>query len=473
MGQALYRKYRSRSLSEIIGQEHITKTLSRALKDGRISHAYLFTGPRGVGKTSVARIIAHEVNKLPYTDESIHLDIIEIDAASNRRIDEIRDLRERVNITPTSAKYKVYIIDEVHMLTREAFNALLKTLEEPPAHCIFILATTEAHKLPETIISRTQRFTFKPVQHMDAVWHLKAIAKKEHIKIDEEALGLLAEHGDGSFRDSIGLLDQLSNLGKPITAEIVRSTIGIPPQSSINKLLLCISEGDSQECMQALAQLREQGISAAAVANSLSTQLRARITSSLADRWVLGLLKQLLEVSVSARPQDYLEVCILEASASVPKTGPTDAPPDKPDGDVSHNDKTTKKSPPKPRLKTQHGHSFELSDWPNIVDTVKIEAASIYTALRLAEPRIEDNSLILAFQFPLHQKKLSIAKSKDLLGRIIEEVTGATPRIECIVDKSITPLAAKKVLGATETSPTAGSMSTISNIFGGAEVLES
>ena len=137
MGQALYRKYRSKKLSELIGQEHVTKALATALKDNHVSHAYLFTGPRGVGKTSVARIVAHEINGLPYTDDSTHLDIIEIDAASNRRIDEIRELRERVNIAPSSARYKVYIIDEVHMLTKEAFNALLKTLEEPPAHVVF------------------------------------------------------------------------------------------------------------------------------------------------------------------------------------------------------------------------------------------------------------------------------------------------------------------------------------------------
>jgi DNA polymerase-3 subunit gamma/tau len=136
MGQALYRKYRPRSLSEVVGQEHVTITLANAIKSGKISHAYLFTGPHGVGKTSVARILAHEVNGLPYDDASTHLDIIEIDAASNRRIDEIRDLRDKVHISPTSAKYKVYIIDEVHMLTKEAFNALLKTLEEPPAHVV-------------------------------------------------------------------------------------------------------------------------------------------------------------------------------------------------------------------------------------------------------------------------------------------------------------------------------------------------
>src|SRR5579864_4942204 len=190
MNQALYRKYRSKSFDEVVGQEHITKTLAQAIKSGRISHAYLFTGPRGVGKTSVARILAHEVNQLPYSGESIHLDIIEIDAASNRRIDEIRDLRDKVRITPTSAKYKVYIIDEVHMLTREAFNALLKTLEEPPAHCIFVLATTEAHKLPETIVSRTQRFEFKPIEAAQAAKHLGRIAKKEHIDISPPALEL-------------------------------------------------------------------------------------------------------------------------------------------------------------------------------------------------------------------------------------------------------------------------------------------
>src|SRR5687768_12150209 len=143
MSQALYRKYRSRSLDEVIGQEHITDTLARALQAGRISHAYLFTGPRGTGKTSVARILAYAINELPYADTT-HLDIIEIDAASNRRIDDIRDLREKVHIAPVSTKYKVYIIDEVHMLTGESFNALLKTLEEPPAHVVFILATTEA-----------------------------------------------------------------------------------------------------------------------------------------------------------------------------------------------------------------------------------------------------------------------------------------------------------------------------------------
>src|SRR5664279_4315105 len=173
MKRALYRTHRSRSLDEVIGQDHITKTLASALKKGQISHAYLFTGPRGTGKTSVARILAHAINEVPYDDDSFNIDIIEIDAASNRRIEDVRDLRDKVHIAPVSAPYKVYIIDEVHMLTGESFNALLKTLEEPPAHVIFILATTDLHKVPATIVSRTQRYAFRLIPHELLVSHLE------------------------------------------------------------------------------------------------------------------------------------------------------------------------------------------------------------------------------------------------------------------------------------------------------------
>lgn len=232
----LYRKYRSKSLDELVGQEHITLALKKAIDQGKISHAYLFTGPKGTGKTSVARILAYQLNNLPYDESATNLDIIEIDAASNRRIDEIRDLREKVNIAPTSSKYKVYIIDEVHMLTKEAFNALLKTIEEPPEHAIFILATTELHKVPETIVSRTQRFSFKPIEKSKIISHLRSIAEQENINIEDDALEMIAEHANGGFRDAISLLDQVRSLSENIKKSDIQDAIGAPSTKLLTDL---------------------------------------------------------------------------------------------------------------------------------------------------------------------------------------------------------------------------------------------
>lgn len=318
MGQALYRKYRSKRLDEVLGQEHITDTLKRALQQGRISHAYLFSGPRGVGKTSIARILAHEINDIPYTDDSDHLDIIEIDAASNRRIDEIRELRDKVYIAPTSGKYKVYIIDEVHMLTREAFNALLKTLEEPPAHAVFILATTESHKLPETIISRTQHFTFRPVEESQVVAHLKHIAKQEGVKLDDEALALLAAHGGGSFRDSISLLDQARSIGSSVTAQDVQQLLGIAPESALLGLISLLGQPDAGKAiMEALSDMYNQGLRAPNIASQLSALLRTSLTGStpaLPLQQLLPLMKSLLEVPAGHSPERLLEIHLLQSN---------------------------------------------------------------------------------------------------------------------------------------------------------------
>ncbi|HSW74767.1 MAG TPA: DNA polymerase III subunit gamma/tau [Candidatus Saccharimonadales bacterium] len=319
MGQALYRTHRSRKLSEVVGQEHITDTLTAALKKGLISHAYLFTGPHGVGKTSVARILAHEINQLPYSDDSIHLDIIEIDAASNRRIDEIRDLREKVHLAPTSAKYKVYIIDEVHMLTREAFNALLKTLEEPPAHVVFILATTEAHKLPETIISRTQRFTFRPISVEKVVGHLREIASKEKFAITDDALKLIAEHGGGTFRDSISVLDQMRSLGREITAADVASTLGVASVELIQSLFTAIQNHDPYTLTSILTQLQNQGAEPAQVAKQFGELLRERFIANehkLTHTQTIHLLTTLLDVPNATDPRVFLQITLLDTALS-------------------------------------------------------------------------------------------------------------------------------------------------------------
>src|SRR3989338_5118950 len=198
----LYRKYRPQSCEEIIGQEHIVRTLTNALKLGRVNHAYLFSGPRGTGKTTIARLLAKSVG-------CSNLDLLEIDAASNRGIDEIRQLRDGIKFAPTAGKYKVFIIDEAHQLTKEAFNALLKTLEEPPAHAIFILATTEAHKVPATIVSRVQQFTFKKLAITDIIKKLEKITAAEKIKIEPDALRLIATFAGGSYRDAESTLEQL------------------------------------------------------------------------------------------------------------------------------------------------------------------------------------------------------------------------------------------------------------------------
>ena len=509
MGQALYRKYRPKKLSDVVGQEHITSTLERAIKSGRISHAYLFTGPRGVGKTSIARILAHEINALPYNEDTPHLDIIEIDAASNRRIDEIRELREKVYVAPTSAKYKVYIIDEVHMLTREAFNALLKTLEEPPAHAIFILATTDAHKLPETIVSRTQRFSFRPVEQDKVMSHLKELASKEKIQISGEALALLAEHGEGSFRDSISLLDQASNHGKKLELADIQNLLGIPSESALNDLLTSIAAGDSGVTMRTVLRMYEQGYQAAGIAKQLGGRIRGELAegrSSLEPAKALHLLAKLIEVPASHDPERYLEVVLLETSGTnnitvatsvatskiLPtKPAPSKKPPEleemvaEPVADVAPEpilaDAESTESEPGAEEPEETGLEvtpvvgvLDLSIWPQVLDALKKKHNTVYSIARMGQPSFSENgTLQLAFAFAFHQKRINDAKNRKLLADTIKEVTGQNIILECVYDKELaknpTPNAAPVVAPPTPDP----ALSTISNIFGGGELLES
>ncbi|HEX3082048.1 MAG TPA: DNA polymerase III subunit gamma/tau, partial [Candidatus Saccharimonadia bacterium] len=356
MGElALYRKYRSADFSEVIGQTHIVRALTAALSSGRIRHAYLLTGPRGVGKTSVARLLARALNctgepkpcnkcQNCLTALGASPDVIEMDAASNRSIDSIRDLREKVNLAPTSGKYKIYIIDEVHMLTTEAFNALLKTLEEPPAHAIFILATTEAHKLPETIISRTQVFSFSAISEKDLVARLGDIAEREKIEAEPEALRLIASVARGGFRDAISLLDQMAGSSPKITATDVRELLGYTAAEEIAALARALAASDTAAALSVTSRLEAAGAQAGLVATQLAELWRAAllagagaapaadpVAAELAKttpaRRIAGIISALIEVTKSPWPQLALEATVAtltspEAPAEVSAPAP-------------------------------------------------------------------------------------------------------------------------------------------------------
>ena len=269
--KALYRRYRPRKLSEVVGQDQIIQALQKSIDNNKISHAYLFVGPRGTGKTSVARIFAHTINGFDYELEDDYLDIIEIDAASNRGIDNIRELREKANLAPAQGKYKVYIIDEVHMLTNEAFNALLKTLEEPPEHIVFIMATTDAHKVPVTISSRSQKHVFHLADQATMVKYLRSVCDKEAINISDDALELLYKHGGGSFRDTLSLLDQISIIehDNDITKDDIIKALGLPDDTLISQLLDAYHGQDPSQIRNILGQLYNASVNATTIASSL------------------------------------------------------------------------------------------------------------------------------------------------------------------------------------------------------------
>ena len=271
---ALYRKYRSKTFDEIIGQKHITKSLVNQIANDQVGHAYLFTGTRGTGKTSIAKIFARAINCEKTNNgspcgkcatcqalaSSVNVDILEIDAASNNRVDEIRDLREKVKYPPVVGKYKVYIIDEVHMLTDSAFNALLKTLEEPPEYVVFILATTEVQKLPATILSRCMRFDFKLVSQEDLENHLKYIFKDSGIEYEDEAVSIIASLGAGSVRDTLSIADMcVAYSNNKVTYDSVVEAIGLTDRATLNLLATSVIDADEGAVLQNIDKIAKSG----------------------------------------------------------------------------------------------------------------------------------------------------------------------------------------------------------------------
>ena len=342
MYRAFYRKYRPSTFTDVVGQGHITKTLENAVKTGKTSHAYLFTGSRGTGKTSCAKILAKAVNCIAShdgnpcneceicrgIDNGSILDIIEIDAASNNGVDNIRDLREEANFTPANAKYRVYIIDEVHMLSIGAFNALLKTLEEPPAHVIFILATTEVHKLPSTILSRCQRFDFKRIPPEDIAGRLLEVASKENLQLAEDGAMLIARIADGAMRDALSLLDRCSSYEGIIDSAAVAQNAGLAGREYIFELCDCIIEKDAAKALEVVNKLYNDSCDMERLITELTSHFRNLMVSKavknfesmiICSQGEIDIIRQQSEKTTLATIMSCIDV--LTASAATMKQG--------------------------------------------------------------------------------------------------------------------------------------------------------
>ena len=450
MSVALYRKYRSKSLDDIVGQSHVTDVLRRALEQGSVAHAYLLTGPRGTGKTSIARILAHEINKLPYTDDSDHLDIIEIDAASNNGVDDVRELRDKALIAPSVAPKKIYIIDEVHMLSKPAFNALLKTLEEPPEHVVFILATTDFDKLPDTIVSRTQRYHFHMLSEREVVARLRFIADAESVNISDDALAILARRGGGSMRDSVSLLDQMQHASKSateITAEDVERTLGLATSGELAKLVDSVQARSAAQIIAAIQTVEQRGVSA----STLASQLVDYVTNRLADApQLVHTLEGLMEVGKSSHPATKLLVTLLAGVVDKPKTVALSAQPTapsisksvvppRPRPQMPAKSATAAPATPVPEPAEDPGvtqianEEADLSkfDWPTIVTYAREHYTAVYSIISKCSAEVDGDKIVLYAGRKFNKTKLDSAKYRPQLGEILAQTgVGAGAYVE-------------------------------------------
>ncbi|HEY3195586.1 MAG TPA: DNA polymerase III subunit gamma/tau [Candidatus Dormibacteraeota bacterium] len=463
--QSLYRKYRSQTFGDLVGQDAASRALQGAIIGGRVSHAYLFSGSRGTGKTSAARLLAKALNctgRARDTAEPCNkcqscvemtagsaLDLIEIDAASNRGIDEIRDLREKVNLAPALGPYKIYIIDEAHMLTEPAFNALLKTLEEPPAHVVFVLCTTDAQKVPLTVVGRCQQFVFRRHSEEQIIARLIHIAKSENVQVDEQAMQLIARTAQGSMRDAVGLLDQLVPLAPglrgehaplaaglaepdpgapplgPISLEAARSLLGIADPRLLDSLLDHVLEGRAAEALEELSRVYAAGAELRQVVRGLMEGCRDRLVASLSKhdmasaRRLSSVLDALLhldgEVRRHAEPRFLVEATLARLAVELGSveqfTSPLrgEVPPGSltspQRGEVlsgSHSEPHRGGGEQQPIAAEAVAVSADVSGWSDVLEKLSRTVRAAYLD---AQPEVEGSTLVLWFRYGFHHKK--------------------------------------------------------------------
>ncbi len=487
---SLYRKYRPHTFQDVIGQEHVVTTLQNTVAQGQLAHAYLFAGSRGTGKTSVARILAKAMltqgmeegalkKQITHAVEDGSLvDLVEIDAASNRGIDDIRMLVEKIQFSPVVATAKVYIIDEVHMLTREAFNALLKTLEEPPSYAFFILATTELQKIPATIQSRCQRFTFQQLKQDDIILGLTRVADKEGITVAPEAMQAIARYAQGGMRDALSLLDQLRSLPS-INVTDVQERIGETGQQHVEEILSAIERGDKECILLVVATLEKSGIALDVFARQLLTSVRSKLHHSIKNkeniehyaRYLDALLQALRDIRISPIPGLALETALLglcethpkipsatvTLSASIPEHAPsTPAVVHKKDATtpvlkaavskLTESVTSPSSSPaqaPHPAPQDARSHVSQppstsagvsllslRSVWLDIVNSVS--PASVKMSLKNAHVHaVQGNTVVLSFVSGFHREKVAATDASIAVENAIQKMTGISLKIDC------------------------------------------
>lgn len=508
MSQAFYRKWRPRTFAEVVGQDHVTQTLRNALKHSRIVHAYLFSGPRGTGKTTTARILAKAVNCLgegidrPCNEclmcEAIHegkaIDLIEIDAASHTGVDDIRDLREKINFLPSMARYKFYIIDEVHMLSGSAFNALLKTLEEPPSHAIMVLATTEPHKIPATVLSRCQRFDFRPIPLEDMMARLRNIAAHEGLEVEEGALDLVARQSTGSMRDAESLLDQLSSYGGgEITLAQVQTMLGTVSSQAVKDLVDHLASCDVAAGLGQLGKAIADGADPRQLSKELleylrglllikttthgpsylteeqRTEMARQAKSFTLDRLVstIKLFNQATtDVRDASRPQLPLELAFVEATfppeldMESPATSHS-APGKKPLGRTKEEktisgqverrpSRVSQQADAKPAPASVKEHPGAVASegkamplkrledhWTEILAAINTSRPHVAAVIRGCAPAaVEGDVATLRASSPFHKEQLEEDRSRKLVEDAISKIMGQTYRVKCILAPS-------------------------------------